>query len=201
MIEADIHPHVPSERADLFTVSDAAATENEYLELLRALIRVSKPGSVLETGSYTGDGTVAIAAALHANGFGHVYSLEYEIGYADRAKKRLDGAVYQSYATVLAVSSLTYLLETTRRFDFAFLDSDLATRANELGILLSRNLLTPGAIVAIHDTSRARTHPSGGPCPELAEFLKRIRPVVDGRRLQVVDFPLSRGMTVIRVLP
>src|SRR5512135_1049960 len=74
--ESDLHPHVAEERADLFDSLDGATTELEVLNWLHATIRLLKCENVLETGTYAGFGTVALASACRANGFGMVHTLE-----------------------------------------------------------------------------------------------------------------------------
>ena len=88
------------------------------------------------------------------------------------------------------------------RFDFAFLDSLLPVRAEELTVLLERRLLAPGSLVAIHDTSRVRESPAGRRDPESMEFwdrFARIQAGPHGTRLTAFEFTLSRGMLLIRV--
>lgn len=207
MKESEVHPHVPSERADLFTVADCTATENEYLELLYALIRVQKPKLALETGSYTGCGTVAIGTALKENGLGELVSLETNACLVDQVAVKCKGLP----VGVAHCDSISYLNGHDRQFDFAFLDSHLPTRADELRLLIERKLLAPGALVVIHDTSSVREMPAGRRDPESVEFYRkfhrlhdrqnpedRASRLIDYEIWQRLDFPLSRGMMVLR---
>ena len=197
-LEVDVHPHVASERAAHFHTEDGGATEIEYLSLLASLIRITKPQLVLETGAFTGAGTIAIASALRANGFGHCISVDLDPRVAERANRRLRARRLHGFAHVEGVDSMTFLQSTDKKFDFAFLDTDLRTRADELTVLLDRNLLIGDAVVTIHDTSRVREFPAGQRDPEGAEFWRRfeqIRPRIS----EVFEFKLSRGMLLIRV--
>lgn len=197
-LEIDVHPHVPSERAEHFHCEDGGVTEKEYLALLASLIQVTKPQLVLETGAFTGAGTIAIARALWANGFGHCISLDLDQRVAERVNRRLRTRRLHGFARVEGVDSLTFLRSTDNQFDFAFLDTDLRTRADELTLLLDRNLLIGDAVVVIHDTSRVREFPAGRRDPDGVEFWRRfeqIRP----RLGEVFEFKLSRGMLLIRV--
>lgn len=54
------------------------ATEVEVLELLHSLVRVTKPDLCVETGTYTGFGTQAIASALEKNEKGRLITIEFE---------------------------------------------------------------------------------------------------------------------------
>ena len=62
--ESFTHPHCPEEKAELFFTFDVGSTEVESLELLHAIIRRTKPQMCLETGTFCGIGTIAIAHAL-----------------------------------------------------------------------------------------------------------------------------------------
>ena len=199
--ESDIHPHVPSERAELFEAENSGATEKEYLSLLRALIAVSKPSLVLETGAWTGAGTHWLADGLYDNGFGRLISVERDTNACAAVARRLGEAGFEN-VDIANCDSIDYLTNYHGKpFDFAFLDSHLPTRADELRVLLERNLLRPGALVAIHDTSRVREFPQGVRDPDSVEFFRRLQaiPNFDAHHVEIIEFPLSRGLLLIRV--
>src|SRR6266852_4575937 len=61
--EADVHPHVPAERAELFDAFNTGTTEFELLNWVHATVMLIKPEAVLETGAANGLGTIALASA------------------------------------------------------------------------------------------------------------------------------------------
>src|SRR5258708_3945530 len=52
------------------------AIELEVGEFLNALVRMTKPSIVVETGTHKGFSTLMIAQALKANGKGHLYTFD-----------------------------------------------------------------------------------------------------------------------------
>src|SRR5262245_42951775 len=86
--EPAVHAHVPAEYADWFEAHNTGSTELEVLNWLYATIRVLKPATVLETGAADGLGTIALASACAANGFGVVHSVEIEPALCDQLRRR-----------------------------------------------------------------------------------------------------------------
>src|ERR1700694_3131550 len=76
--EAEAHPHDPAERAELFLGYNTGSTEMEVLNWLYATILLLKPQHIVETGAADGLGTIALASACKANGFGRVHSIEID---------------------------------------------------------------------------------------------------------------------------
>lgn len=194
-VEASVHPHSEEEQADLFHALDGGSTEVEYLVLLQALVFASKPTTVLETGTGRGFGTLAIATALRANGFGHLTTIEHDSSVMDGAKRRLEESPEPlgPLVTFHCGSSLDFLQECTTRFDFVFLDSDISVRHEELRVLLERDLLTERAIVCIHDTSRLRSRTAGDNNLDMNTALDQFS---IGR--EWLEFDLSRGFRILR---
>ncbi len=153
--ETDVHGHVAEEQAALFLSNNAAGTEIEVLNWLHATVCLLKPRSILETGTAGGLGTIALASACRANGFGHVHTLELDPVAARNAMQRVRAAGLASYVTSFCVDSLEFLRTTGERFDFGFFDSICDIRADEYRICRERQLLNGPAI--FHDTSPYRT--------------------------------------------
>jgi predicted O-methyltransferase YrrM len=124
-------------------------------------------------------------------------SLEIAPKIAALAKKQVEVNGVAEWAQVITADSKQFLRGTRLTFDFAFFDSLLENRCEELRICLERKLLIPGSFFAIHDTSKLRvTHP-GKPDPVTAEHWKEFETISGIKWLQ---FPLSRGMTLGQVL-
>ena len=70
MREAEAHPHSPEERSELFLAHNTGSTEIETLNWLHATVCLTKPATILETGSADGLGAIALASACRDNGFG-----------------------------------------------------------------------------------------------------------------------------------
>ena len=78
----------------LLTAEDEWASEYEVYDFLYALVRLLKPKVIVETGTYKGGATKAMAKAARENGFGFVYSCETDYAMSTAANKDLD----QEYA-------------------------------------------------------------------------------------------------------
>lgn len=201
-VEARMHPHVALERAELFSSTDGGSTEHEYLALLQALVGVTKPERVLETGAFQGYGTVALGRAVQANGQGLVISLENDPRFVQLARSRVLDAGLAARALVYQETSVEWLGQSAvQPFQFAFFDSgELDVRLEELELCLSLGWLERGATFAIHDTSRVRScDDTGTPAPTTAPFWARLTWLADVKALHLLEFPLSRGMVVGRV--
>lgn len=157
--EGDIHLHVAEERSDLFSTIDGTSTEIETLNLLNALIYYYKPKRVLETGTFIGFGTIAIADALRRNGFGFVHSIEKDIDGILKAYeniKKYDKSL-MDYLEIYESDTLSWIKKhTDLRFDMGFFDSDLTVRAQEIKTMLDNHMFNKGFIAFIHDTSPHR---------------------------------------------
>jgi predicted O-methyltransferase YrrM len=153
--EAKAHPHLPEERGDLFLAIDAGTTEVEVLNWLHATVCLLKPTAVVETGAYLGIGTVALASACRANGFGRVHSIELDPESCQSVRARLDREGLSAFAEVHCSDSRTFLRETTLSFQFGFFDSLPELRAEEFAICQDRGILR--GLAAFHDTSPLRT--------------------------------------------
>lgn len=153
--EINVHPHSPEERADLFLAYDMGSTEIEVLDWLYATVCLLKPQSILETGTCKGLGTIALAAACKANGFGRVYSIEIEKSLYEVAVQRLGQEGLSQFVTVYCQDSRNFLLNTNLSFDFGFFDSECEIRVEEFRICRERGILKGAAV--FHDTSPTRT--------------------------------------------
>lgn len=153
MRESEVHPHHPDERAHLYHAEDGTGSEDETLSLLTALVYSFKPGLILETGTHLGAGTRALALGCQQNGFGRVISIDRDPEKLKVARSRLED-LGCSIELILS-DSRSFLKTTDYTFHFAFLDSDLPARIEEMKILRERGLLR--GPVLIHDTSRLRS--------------------------------------------
>lgn len=196
-METANHCHVREERAWLFHSMDSGSTEDEYLQLLYALVYCLKPYSILETGAYKGMGTAYMARALKKNGSGKIFSIEIAPGIAEVAQEQLLCNGLGDWGAIVCGDSRDFLRRTALKFDFAFFDSLLPMRCEEINICLERGLLLPGSIFAIHDTSRRRTLSPGVLDPETANHWEQFERISG---IKWLEFPLSRGLTLGQVL-
>jgi len=193
------HKHHPDAKAELFMSRGQGQTEDDFLELLSAVVRCCKPNAVIETGTYLADGSLAILNAMHSNGFGHLNTVEARKTNFDKGNARLGREAPPGKATYKHwhMPALQFINEDeTGPYQLAFLDCDLATRHLELDSLISLGKLSPGAFVMIHDTSPLRLqrpHKVKAYQKGMAEILPK------WDITERLEFPLSRGMTILRI--
>lgn len=202
--ESDIHPHVPSERASLFHAYNSQTTEWEYLRFLHSLVEIEKPVNILETGTHIGLGTLYLCDACDRNGIGHVTTIDTNAEMLARASNDLiaDGHVKRvTYINAVAEEWLgTMSVDAAGPFDFAFFDSDLTSRVRECRTAWAGGLLSPGAILVFHDTSRVRVRRDGTPDPRTRAFWNDWYEFEkEAGILNQFEFPLSRGLLVARL--
>ena len=192
--ETDVHPHCHEERGFLYHAIDGGTTEIETLNFLSALVYSWKPSLVLETGVYRGFGSIAIAAALKANGFGKVYSVEIvpeRIEEARRHVEQFDPTLNDHIEFVCGDSLETIRNFDRGRFDFAFLDSETWLRGKEFALLQELGRFKPGALAMFHDTSIHRRDSCADDNRELTDYVAKLE--TKGQ----LGFPFSRGFHVV----
>ena len=115
--EINVHPHIPEERADLFLSFNSGSSEIEVLNWLYSTICLLKPENILETGAAYGLGTIALASACKANGFGIVHSVEIDASLCQALEKKVRKLGLQRFTNIICDDSLTFLAETPIVFD------------------------------------------------------------------------------------
>jgi predicted O-methyltransferase YrrM len=130
-------------KAEGWIYSGDMATEGEVLGLIHALVRISKPEVCVETGTYTGQGTLAIQQGLHDNNKGHLWTVEKE----DHQYPELDRVTF-----IKADSVEWTKVEPLSNIDFAFVDCG----PPEIRVQAFANLLpkmNEGGLILVHDTN------------------------------------------------
>lgn len=171
------HPHC-SRPHSLWSAPDKEATEYEVTGFIAALVRLTKPHTVVETGTYQGHTAAAIAAALEENDLGQLVTFEIDtdraLATAEVLAEHAAGSRIRLVASALTVDQLPPVV------DLAFLDSGMRTRQAELDLLWPR--IASGGLVLVHDASPLR--PPG-----------KVRPPGDHQRF---DIATPRGLLVFQ---
>jgi predicted O-methyltransferase YrrM len=151
-------------------------------KLLYALIRASRPETVVEFGTSFGISTIYLAAAVTDNGTGHVMTTELSSKKVAAAGANLREAGVDAAVTILEGDALETLAGVPGPVGLVLLDGwkDLCLPV----LRLLEPKLTPGALVAADDTNG----------PAMADYLAFIRDPANG--YVTVAFPVEDGMEI-----
>ena len=134
---------------ELWKMYDSMSAEVEVLDFLKALVITLKPNLVVETGTFMGVSTLAIAEGLRQNGFGRVITVEFDPKVFAKAQERFDASGLAPWIEARNHSSLDLQVDGT--IDLLFSDSDINVREREVRRLLPQ--ISPHGLILIHDAS------------------------------------------------
>jgi predicted O-methyltransferase YrrM len=151
-------------------------------KLLYALIRASRPATVVEFGTSFGISTIYLAAAVTDNGAGHVLTTELSSKKIAAAGANLREAGVDAVVTILEGDALETLAGVPGPVGLVLLDGwkDLCLPV----LRLLEPKLPPGALVAADDTNG----------PAMTDYLAYIRDPANG--YVTVAFPVEDGMEI-----
>jgi predicted O-methyltransferase YrrM len=151
-------------------------------KLLYALIRASRPETVVEFGTSFGISTIYLAAAVADNGTGHVVTTEQSSKKVAAAGSNLREAGVETAVTILAGDALETLADVSGPVGLVLLDGWKNLCLPVLRLLEPK--LASGALVAADDISH----------PGMADYLDFIRDPANG--YVTVAFPVEDGMEI-----
>lgn len=151
-------------------------------KLLYALVRATRPDTVVEFGTSFGISTIYLAAAVTDNGTGRVVSTELMERKADAARANLQEAGVGAAATILVGDALQTLSGLPGPIGFVLLDGWKDLYVPVLRLLEPK--LAPGALVLADDIAFA----------DLAGYRDYIRDPANG--YVTVTFPVEDGVEI-----
>lgn len=128
---------------------DSMSAEVETLQFLKCLMTTMKPNLVVETGSFAGMSTVAMAEGIQENGFGRIVTCELDERVFKKAKDRIDNSGLRKWVEYRNESSLDIVVEGT--IDILFSDSEQSIREQEVRKFLPQ--MNPNGLILIHDAA------------------------------------------------
>lgn len=155
---------------------DPQSTEVEVSHMLAGLVVGTQPEYVVETGTCMGVTAMAMGQSLSFNGHGHMHTIEYN----EKRAKWVQAEVEQRALPVTVVHGSSLDFEPPQPIDFLFLDSETHLRVPEFHHFKPH--LTPGAVVAFHDTA-----------PHKGQYGDDVRAIPGLRYLQLRT---PRGITI-----
>jgi predicted O-methyltransferase YrrM len=151
-------------------------------DLLYALVRSSRPTTVVEFGTSFGISTLYLAAAVTDNGTGHVVTTELNAAKIAAARANLRQAGLDAPVTVLAGDARQTLADIPAPIGFVLLDGwkDLCLPV----LRLLEDKLAPGALVLADDIT----------LPSMKTYLDYVRDPANG--YVSIAFPVEDGIEV-----
>jgi predicted O-methyltransferase YrrM len=181
----------PDGFAGLSAGEQADAYEQLYIpvspeggKLLYALVRASRPSTVVEFGTSFGISTIYLAAAVRDNGAGRVVSTELSAAKVAQARANVAEANLTDQVTILAGDALETLATLDGPVEFVLLDGWKYLYLPVLRLLEPR--LTPGALVLADD--------SVSMAAQMADYLGYVRD--PGHGYLSIAFPESDGLEI-----
>jgi predicted O-methyltransferase YrrM len=151
-------------------------------ELLYALVRASRPATIVEFGTSFGISTVYLAAAVTDNGAGRVLSTELSATKIRAARANLAEAGLEGPVTILAGDALETLADVGGPIGLVLLDGWKDMCLPVLRLLEPR--LAPGALVVADDINLS----------SMGDYLRYVRDPANG--YVSVAFPVEDGMEI-----
>jgi predicted O-methyltransferase YrrM len=151
-------------------------------DLLYALVRASRPTTVVEFGTSFGISTLYLAAAVADNGTGRVFGTELNRAKVTAATANLDEAGLGNWVTILAGDALGTLADVPAPIGLVLLDGWKDLCLPVLRLLEPR--LASGALVVADDID----------LPAMADYLAYVRDPANG--YISVAFPVEDGMEI-----
>jgi predicted O-methyltransferase YrrM len=149
-------------------------------QLLYALVRASRPETVVEFGLSFGVSTIYLAAGVTDNGTGRVVTTELNLRKVEAARANLHEAGVGDVVTILPGNALETLAAVTGPVGLVLLDGWKNLNLPVLRLLEPK--LAPGALVAADDSSFAN----------MADYLGYVRD--PGNGYVSVSFPVEDGV-------
>ena len=147
--------------------------------LLYALVRASRPSTIVEFGMSLGISAIHLASAVRDNGSGRVVTTELSAAKVTTAKKTFAATGLDDLITVLEGDALSTLADVDGPVEFVLLDG-----WKELYLPVTKLLeprLTSGALIVADNTSMDDTKP----------YLEHVRDPANG--YVSVNFPVREG--------
>ncbi len=181
----EVPPRAECPEPARWSAPDGNATENEVSALVGAFVAALKPDYVIETGSYHGDTTEEIGAALQALGRGRLLSIEMEPEHANIARMRVVGLP----VTVTVAKASEVLPDEP--IDLIFIDAGTDDRIHQVRHF--KEFASPRCVILYHDSALLEA------APGIKEMFADMQTLVDEGTVQPwLKLPTPRGLALTR---
>ena len=178
------------------TIHGRMASGHLQARLLKMLVQMIRPQTILEVGTFSGYSAISMAEGLQEGG--RLYTFEINDEMEDFTRPWIEGSAVADKIDFIIGDALTEAPKLGIEFDMAFIDGDKRTyrECYEMvlsilrpgGFILADNTLWDGHVV---DVAYNKDHQTQG----ITDFNDYV--AADGRVEQVI-LPLRDGLTLIR---
>jgi caffeoyl-CoA O-methyltransferase len=166
--------------------------EGRFLEFL---VFATGARRVLEIGTYSGYGSISMAAGLQDGG--HIDTCEVEEKHAEVARRYIEEAGLSDRITVHLAPALETIERLEGEFDFVFIDADKENYVNYYDAVLPR--LSAGGLIAADNTLWSGRVVDEADDSEATRAIRRFNDHVRGdSRVVSVMLTVRDGVTLIR---
>ena len=181
---------------NIHTIHGRMASGHLQGRLLKMLVRMIRPATILEVGTFSGYSAISMAEGLDEGG--RLYTFEINDEMEDFTRPWIEGSEVADKIEFIIGDALTEAPKLGITFDMAFIDGDKRTYCEcyEMvmgilrpgGFILADNTLWDGHVV---DESYSKDHQTQG----IVDFNDH---VAQDTRTEQVILPLRDGLTIIR---
>jgi predicted O-methyltransferase YrrM len=180
-----------------FSAFNDAGVECEVGEFLYALVRVLKPGLVLETGTHHGVGAVYMGMGLKENQKGKLHTVEYLPEIHRVATERVAKMGLENYIDCFLGDVDKFVPEEhgceKEGYGLILLDTEPQTRFAELAKFYP--YLKPGGYVFVHDLHRHMHQTSEAKYWPFGKMPEKMVDLIKSGKLKSFHLPTPRGLT------
>lgn len=170
---------------------DSDSTEIEVSRLVAAFVEAMRPDLVIETGSAFGQTAELIGQVLYTAGVGHLVTFEVDPARVAATADRVAGLPVSvaMEPSLSGIQNLVNLGQHAGSVRFAWLDSLFELRVPELRAI--RPLLSPGAIVGVHDCGEPGW-------TKYNAFAAEVADAAQAMGFNRISLPTPRGVTFLQ---
>lgn len=179
---------------------NSGGVEVEVAEFLYSLVKMVKPGFIVETGTHLGVSALYMALACRENKKGSIWTYEVIPELQLKARDLWQDLGVLRYINSLLKPSLEADIPNNLKIDLLFLDSEPQFRFDEF--LKFWDQVSPGGLILVHDL-----HPSLGHHGKTyhgvydwpyGDFRAKIGSFIKDHKVQTISFPTPRGFTIFQ---
>ena len=180
---------------NIHTIHGRMASGHLQGRLLKMLVRMIRPATILEVGTFSGYSAISMAEGLDDGG--RLYTFEINDEMEDFTRPWIEGSPVADKIEFIIGDAITEAPKLGIAFDMAFIDGDKRTYVETYEMVLS--LLNPGGFILADNTlwDGHIVDPAYDRDKQTVGLRAFNRMVADDPRVSQVILPLRDGLTII----